>query len=314
MPLTPASLLPQIAPRLGRAARARRLALTVLAALFLALACASTEVPAADSVALFTALAKPALLPNRIEWGAAKATGPSSLVLSDVVVTLAPNAVWPEGVPIHIARVTIEDIDFEGLRRGDAPLRLRLNLDGISASGRPAILPALGPGPYRGSAALDYRVRMGEGLRVDRLVLDLIGLGRLELVLDLGGAAVLSGRLNAGTLGTLTMRSGRLTYEDRSLLAKAVAAEAGRQGTKASTVIAQWSAVLSLFALRDGGDAFPALEALLAFLQDYRSPRGPLKISFTAPPDAPGGLPIAEVLSAGIIRTLGAKVSYAGAK
>ncbi|HUI17806.1 MAG TPA: hypothetical protein VL244_09090 [Alphaproteobacteria bacterium] len=268
---------------------------------------------AADSVALFTALAKPALLPNRIEWGAAKATGPSSLVLSDVVVTLAPNPAWPQGVPVRIARVTIEDIDFEGLRRGDAPLRLRLTLNGISASGRPAFLAALGPGPYRGSAALDYRVRAGEGLRVDRFLLDLSGLGRLELALDLGGAAALSGRLNAGSLDTVTMRSGRLVYEDRSLLAKAVAAEARRQNVKEKTVVTQWSLWLGLFAMREGSEALPSLNALLAFLQDYRSPHGALKISFNAPPDAPGGLPIADVLSAGILRTLGAKVSYAGA-
>jgi hypothetical protein len=313
VPSIPASLLPRIGPRLGVAVRVRCLVLIALAAVLLALAAASSEVRAADSVALFTALAKPALLPNRIEWGAARATGPSSLVLSDVVVTLAHNAVWPEGVPIHIARVTIEDIDFDGLRRGDAPLRLRLSLDGISASGRPAILPALGPGPYRGSAALDYRVRTGEGLRVDRFLLDLAGLGRLELALDLGGTAVLSGRLNAGSLDTLTMRSGRLVYDDRSLLAKAVAAEAGRRNIKEKTVVAEWSAMLTLFALREGGDVLSSLNALLAFLQDYRSPQGPLKISFAAPPDAPGGLPIANVLSAGVMRTLGAKVSYAGA-
>jgi len=276
-----------------------------------AVAAASPTARAADSVTLFAELAKPALLPNRIEWREARATGPSSLILSGVTLRLAPNLLWPEGYPIRIARAVIEDIDFDGLRRHAAPERLRLRLDGIAAGGAPFGLPQLGR--LNGGAYLDYRAEPGQGLRIEHFSLELPGLAHLDLALDLGGSGARAGRLNIDTFDTLTLRSGWISYADGSLLAKVVAAEAARRHVKESTVVAEWSLVLGVALMREGGNGLSPLVAILAYLKDYRAPKGPLRITFAAPPDAPDGLPLAEMLSAGVLRTLGAKVSYAGA-
>ncbi|MFI5024601.1 MAG: hypothetical protein ACHQRJ_23490 [Alphaproteobacteria bacterium] len=285
-----------------------------MAALFVVAAAASPLARAADSVRLFSELAKPVLLPYELSWGEARATGPTSLVLSDVVVTPAPSAARLGVTPVRIARVTIEDIDFDGLRRGDAPWRLRARLEGITVRGSPAVLPALGPGPYRANATIEYHVQAHAELRIDRFSLDLLGLASLQLSLDLGGLKASGGRLRDASLDTLTLRSGWLTYDDRSLLEKAVSAEARQQHVKEGLVVAEWSTLLGAFALKEGGAAWPLLNALLAYLQDYRAPKGPLHLTFAAPPDAPDGLPLADALRSGVIRVLGAKASYAGAK
>ena len=273
-----------------------------MAALLVVAAAASPLARAADSVRLFSELAKPVLLPYELSWGEARATGATSLVLSDVVVTPAPSDARLGVAPVRIARVTIEDIDFDGLRRGDAPWHLRARLEGITVRGAPAVLPALGPGPYRANATIEYHVRAHAELRID------------HFSLDLGGLKASGGRLRDASLDTLTLRSGWLTYDDRSLLEKAVSAEARQQHVKEGLVVAEWSTLLGAFALKEGGAAWPLLNALLAYLQDYRAPKGPLHLTFAAPPDAPDGLPLADALRSGVVRALGAKASYAGAK
>jgi hypothetical protein len=300
--------LDSAAPRMGR------IAACAMAALFVVAAVASPLARAADSVRLFSELAKPVLLPYELSWGEARATGPQSLVLSDVVVTPSPSAAQLGVAPVRIARVTIEDIDFDGLRRGDAPSRLRARLEGITVRGAPAVLPALGPGPYRANATIEYHVRAHAELRIDHFSLDLLGLASLQLALDLGGLKASGGRLRDASLDTLTLRSGWLTYDDRSLLEKAVSAEARQQHVKEGLVVAEWSTLLGALALKEGGAAWPLLNALLAYLQDYRAPKGPLHLTFTAPADAPDGLPLADALRWGVVRALGAKASYAGAK
>ncbi len=314
MPLISASSRSLALPLDSTAPGMWRIAACAMAALFVVVAAASPAAQAADSVRLFSELAKPALLPNELSWGEARATGPTSLVLRDVVVTPGPSAARLGVAPIRIARVTIEDIDFDGLGRGDAPSRLSARLEGITVRGAPAVLPALGPGPYRANATIEYHVRAHAELRIDRFSLDLLGLASLQLSLDLGGLKASGGRLRDASLDTLTLRSGWLTYDDRSLLEKAVSAEARQQHVKENLVVAEWSTLLGALALKEGGAAWPLLNALLAYLQDYRAPKGPLHLTFAAPPDAPDGLPLADALRSGVIRVLGAKASYAGAK
>ncbi len=235
MPLRSASSHAPALPLDSTAPGMWRIAACAMAALFVVVVAASPTARAADSVRLFSELAKPALLPNELSWGEARATGPTSLVLSDVVVTPPRTAYGYAMAPIRIARVTIEDIDFDGLRRGDAPSRLSARLEGITVRGAPAVLPALGPGPYRANATIEYHVRARAELRIDRFSLDLLGLASLRLSLDLGGLKASGGRLRDASLDTLTLRSGWLTYDDRSLLEKAVSAEARQQHVKESS-------------------------------------------------------------------------------
>ncbi len=298
------------------AARAMLEAAFLAAALFLP--AGSSPARAADSVTLFAELARPALRPAELAWQSARATGPKSLVLEGVVLTPFAAARGPLP-PLRVARVTIDDIDFESLRHGDAPSFLRARLEGISASPASLMLPpevgaALGPGPFRANLAIDYRVRGGEELHLARLSLDIAGLGRLEAALDLGGLAARGGRFRLPTIAALTLRSGRVVYDDRSLLERLVAATARSQHASENLVIVEWSAVLGLAALKEGTPALPLLNTLLAFLKDYRAPKGPLRISFAAPAGEPGGLPLGQALGVGFFAALGPQASYAGAQ
>ncbi|MFI4986154.1 MAG: hypothetical protein ACHQF3_01820 [Alphaproteobacteria bacterium] len=299
-------------PRLASCAAA-----LLLAAALLAASGATVKARAGDAVALFTQLVKPALLPGELTWRSAVATGQHSLVLNDVVLS-SPSAL-PVRLPLHIARVTIDDIDFDGLRRGDAPWALRARLEGIAVGPAALMLPiavneALGPGPYRANLTIDYKVRAGRVLRIDNLVLDIPGLARLQLSAELGGLAANGGRLKGASVNTLTLRSGRLVYDDRSLLAKVVAGTARGQNASEKLIIAEWSTLLGITALKEGTGALPLLDVLLTFLKDFQAPKGPLRITFTAPPEAPGGLPIAAALTTGIMHALGPNASYAGVK
>ncbi|MFI4986156.1 MAG: hypothetical protein ACHQF3_01830 [Alphaproteobacteria bacterium] len=271
---------------------------------------------AADSVQLFEQLVKPTIKEATLTYGKATATGPTSLVLSDVVLTPLPKPDKPAEDPVSIASVIIDDIDFDGIAKGDAPWRLSARFAGISVGANSAVPPEvalmLGPGPYKANVEIDYKVVDGKELQIALLSLEFPGLAKLWLTLDLDGIEAKGAKLNDASFDDVTLRAGSLTYEDQSLLGKVVSASAKEQNKSPDFVVGEWAGVLGLLAAKQGDDGTPLVNGLLALLQDYKAPKGPLKISFTPPHDASGGRPIKEAMTAGVVKTLGASATYAG--
>ena len=268
-----------------------------------------------DAVQQFRTLVEPLLAPATITYGKATATGAESLVLEDVVLTPPPGN--PADKPISILRVAIDAIDFAGLARGDAPARLHVRLGGISSEGvtaaPPEITEVLGPGPYRADVELDYTIIDAKELHVDTIALDLPGLGRLHASLDVEGIQSDDGTITGANLDNAMLRTGTVTYEDHSLLAKAIAAFAKAEQKSDREVIAAWSDGLKALAASQGHDETPLLQAALAFLADYKAPKTPLSLTFAPPRDAAGAHPIEDALTDGVVKTLGITASYGGA-
>ena len=276
-----------------------------------------TSIPAAhadDAVQQFKALVVPLLAPATLTYGKATSTGADSLVLEDVVLTPPPGS--PADKPVSVSRVSIDAIDFAGIARGDIPARLHLRLDGISSDGStlvpPAITDVLGPGPYRANLELDYSIADGKELRVETIALELPGLGQLHASLDVEGLDLAGGTISNADFGNAALRTGTLSYEDHSLLAKAIAAYAKLEQESDQQVIAEWSDGLKALASGQGNDEGPLLQAMLALLADYQAPKTPISITFMPPRDAAGAHPIGDALTDGIVKTLGISVSYGG--
>jgi hypothetical protein len=294
------------------------------AALFLAM-CALAGAPRAeaeDAVALFERLVKPTFAPGTLTYATAVATGPNSLVLTGVVYTPARVGEQPQMAPTTVAKVTLDDVDFEAIKKKDVPAHLRIHIDGIkSRTDSTAMLArllgleaadlvkSLDFGKQSANISLDYAIIARTELVVRDFTLDYPGLLKLHFALDIDGIEPGGVKFSESLFDNAGLKSGSIVLEDRSLLAKAVAVMAKIEKKSEPELVAEWTALLAgTIAARDAGDQ--ALSAgFTALLKDYRAPKGPLKIDFARPA---GGRPIKDALDKSIVKTLGAKVTYAG--
>jgi len=293
----------------------RHLALRAAMAL-LAITLAGVATARADSVEQFKTVVLPALNPAKLTYGTAIATGPNSLTLSDVVVTPPPDAGTGADKPVSIKTVTIDDIDFDGIGRGDAPARLHIRLDDVSSAGSsevpPDLVKILGPGPYKANLELDYTIIDGKELRLKKLAFDMPGLAAIQIALDVDGIEPSGANIKDASFDAASLREGSITYEDHSLLGKVVTAMAKAQKRTEAALVKEWSGAIAVLAGSQGNDETPLVNAALALLRDYRQPKGPLTITFAPTRDASGGKPITDAMTDGVAKTLGASATYAG--
>lgn len=272
----------------------------------------------ADAVGDFEQIVKPLLPAGTLSYGAATATGPASFTLKNVVY-LSQDA---SGKPMRLTidTVTVGDVDFDGIKAGQAPARLSVRLDGITpdfssaptTDPKDADLVKMVSGLWpKTSANLAYTV-VGGHLKLDDLTLDMTGLAKLSLTLELDGAVTDPKNAAAAAVGTSLTRAS-LTYDDHSLLAKAIPLIALGQKTSDTAVLADAKTQLDGLKQGQGPLAASALDTVAALLADYQAPKGPLKIVL-APPTPPTFVTLAAKDSPDAILTaLGATVTYNGA-
>src|SRR5581483_103666 len=248
----------------------------------------------------------PLVAPGKLTYAKATATGANSFTLTEVVLTPPPNGAADE--PVTIASVVVDDIDFEAIERQDVPQRLHVKLVGVATKGAaaapPEIAAALGPGPYRANLEVDYQIIAGKELRLDTLNVEFPGLAKLSLALNVDGIES-SGSMTDASFDNASLRSGALAYEDHSLLAKLVKALAKEQKKTEQQLVEEWSATLTGLASSQGNDEGPLLNAVLALLKDYQSPKGALTIAMAPARDAAGGRPLTDAMTEGVAKTLG---------
>ncbi len=272
----------------------------------------------ADAVADFEQIVKPMLPPNSLSYGSATASGPTAFTLSKVVLEFPGDG----GKPVRVAvdSVTVSDIDFNGIKASQAPVRLSVRFDGIQpdfasmpADGKDAdtakMVAALWPKTT--AANLAYTVVDGH-LDLSDLSFDFPGLAKLSLTLALDGAVTDPKAAAAAAVGT-SLKQASLTYEDKSLLSKVVIPLAAlSQKTSDTKVLADAQAQLAALKQGQGPLASSAIDTVAAMLADYQAPKGPLKIAL-APPTPPTFVTLAAKDSPdAILAALGATVTYNG--
>ena len=280
------------------------------------LACSLALPAAADGLSRFEEAIKQAPA-GSFAYKSGKSLGDNGFALEGVTLTPPPDATGgAKAEPIAIKRISVEDFDFAAVDKNAPPNFVKMRIEGIAIGPKPAdgvdLKEMTGLDKVLANFQLDYRVDPDrKTMTLNRLDLDLNGLARLELSMVLDGVnpEAVDNAANDATLRTAT-----LVYDDRSLLGKALPAAAKMQGGEPDSLIQVAKAGIDGMRTGQGPAALAVLDALSSYVEDYKQPKGALKITLT--PTAK-----TSVSSLGdikdpeeAIKSLGLVVSYPGTR
>jgi len=292
----------------------RRIFGAAAAALFLA----TTAAPAkADGLERFDKLLKPKIQGNALVYKSAKALGDSGFVLEGVTITPPPDQTT-KAEPVHIKRIAVEDLDFASIEKNVAPNFARVRAEGIVIEGKAAegidLKEMAGIDRVTADAQLDYRLDPDrKTLTLNRLELDVNGLGRFELAMILDGVTPETAGQPADAMDKATLRTASFVYEDHSLLSKVVPAAAKMQNIDPNAAVLMAKGMLDGLKNGQGPEAQAILGAVAAYVADYQQPKGALRVTLN-PPNKASAASVSDIKSADdAITSLGIVVSYAGA-
>jgi hypothetical protein len=278
----------------------------------------ATALPgAADGVSQFEQKIRPQLPLNSFTYANAKSLGDNGFVLEDVVVTPPADATGgAKAEPVAIKRVTVEDFDFAGLDKR-APLFLKIRVEGIMVAGKPAagvdLNKLAGIDQVIADFALDYSVDPDrKTLTLNKLKLDVGTLAWFELSLVLDGVSPDLADKPDAAMNYATLRTATLTFEDRSLLSKVLPAAAKLQGTDVDAIMRQAKTMLDGMRAGQTEATLAVFDALGSYFDDYKHPKGPLKITVN-PPNKASAAALSHIKSADdAVKALGLVVTYGG--
>jgi hypothetical protein len=273
---------------------------------------------AADGLSKFEQLIRPKIPPGALTYKSAKALGDNGFALEDVVVTPPPED-GAEPKPVNIKSVTVEDADFTAIEKQAPPNHLKLKVQGIEVPAQPAAgvdLKAMaGIDKLSADLGLDYKLDPDKKtFTLTNLELSLNGLGRLELAMAIDGVSPADVGNPDKAMGDASLRSASLVYDDHSLLAKVLPFAAKMQGSDPEAMIAMAKGMLVGMRAGQGPQAQAVIDALASYIEDYKAPKGALKLAF-APPEKITAAAIAAAKSPeDAIKALGLAVSYPGTR
>lgn len=269
----------------------------------------------ADGLSQFEKLLKPQIPPGALTYKSAKAIGDNGFVLEGVTVTDISDGP-DQKKPVAIKKITVDEFDFAGFEKDQAPTFMKAKVEGIAMDASPAagvdLKEMAGIDHVSADFLVDYKLDATQRtMSVNKLELDLEGLGRLELSLVVDGVDADSHKKD-GAMDDAVLRSAKLTFEDRSMLGKVVPALAKMQGSDAAATIAMAKAMLEGVRAGQGEATQKAFDALASFLDDYKKPKGPLTV--TLKPDKKfSGADLKNASGADdVIKALGLAVNYVG--
>src|SRR5690242_1043915 len=247
-----------------------------------ALAFGFTAPAMADGLSQFEKLLKPQIPPGALTYKSAKALGDNGFVLEDLTLTDNSDGA-DKNKPVPVKKITVEEFDFTGFEKDQAPTFLKAKVEGIVIDAKPTesvdLKEMAGLDHVNGDFLIDYRLdAKARTMSVNRVELDLEGLGRLELSLVLDGVDADSHKKD-GAMDDAVLRTAKLTFEDRSILGKLVPAVAKMQGSDAGAAIALAKLMLEGVRAGQGEATQKAFDALASFLDDYKKPKGPLTVT-----------------------------------
>lgn len=224
---------------------------------------------------------KPQFELKTLSYAGAEPLGATGFVLKNVVAVVPANAATGDKEStIKIDKVTVEDLDFDRLRKDSkdnlAPRFARLRMEGVT--GDDEMFTALEPYgvpkvPF--DIALDYRIDpAAKVLTVNMLEVTLRGQARFALSMIVDGVSDDTDMDTAKDEGRL--RSASFTIDDKELLDKLVPAVASEEGIKSEELITTALDALAGFAQAQTGETLKALDALASFVGDWKAPKGPL--------------------------------------
>lgn len=280
------------------------------------LACGLALPAAADGLGRFQEAIKQAP-PGSFAYKSGKSLGDNGFVLEGVVVTPPPDATaGAKAEPIAIKRISVEDFDFASVDKNAPPNFVKLRLEGIAIGPKPAegvdLKEMTGLDKVVADFQLDYRLDPGrKTMTLNRLELDLNGLARLELTMVLDG---INPEAVDNAASDATLRTASLVFEDRSLLGKTLPAAAKMQGDDADGMVKLAKGALDGMRAGQGPAALAVLDALASYVEDYKQPKGALRITLN-PTSKTSFAALGDLKDPDeAIKALGLVVSYPGTR
>jgi hypothetical protein len=274
---------------------------------------------AADGLTRFKEAIKDAP-PEALTFKSAKPLGDNGFVLEGVVVTPPPDST-PAGKtePIEIKRVAVEDFDFAAIDKNAPPTFIKMRVEGIVIGAKPAegvdLAEMVGIDKITADFQLDYRLDPEKKtMSLNRLELDLVGLARLELSMILDGVSAESVDKPETAMNDATLRTATLLFEDRSLFSKVLPAAAKMQSVEPAALVKIGKVMLDGVRIGQGPATVAVLDALGSYLDDYKQPKGPLRVTLNPPGKTTAATLTGMTNPDEIIGALGLQVSYAGTK
>ena len=224
-----------------------------------------------------------------LTYKSAKALGDNGFVLEGVVVT-PPADATPAGKtePIEIKRIAVEDFDFAAVDKNAPPNFIKMRVEGIVIGAKPAagvdLKELAGIDKITADFQLDYRLDPEKKtMTLSKLELDLNGLARLELSMILDGVSAESVDKPESAMNDATLRTATLLFEDRSLFNKVLPAAAKMQSIEADALVKIGKVMLDGLRAGQGTATLAVLDALGSYLEDYKQPKGPLRVTLNPP-------------------------------
>src|SRR6266851_5243320 len=226
-----------------------------------------------------------------LTYQSAKALGENGFVIEDVVVTPPPDATQgAKAEPVAIKRIAVEDFDFASVDKDLPPNFIKLRAEGIAIAAKP--FEGVDLGQLAGidkvilDFQLDYRLDPErKTMTLNRLELDLAGLAHMELSMVLDGVSADQIGNPDTAMNDATLRTATLAFEDRSLLGKVLPAAAKQMSadTTADALVKMGTELLNGMRAGQGPPALAVLDAVVSYIEDYKKPKGPLKITLNPP-------------------------------
>jgi len=272
-----------------------------------------------DGLARFKKSIEPQIPAGTLTYKSSKALGDEGFALQDVVITPPPSDSnkGEKPQPINVKTITVESLDFDSIDKQQPPLYAKIKFDGVTGTnaGGFDVKQMAGLDSISADFGINYELDPDDKtFTLKRLELNLNGLGKLEtsFVVDnvkADDAAKLDEAMNDASLKTAD-----LTYDDHSLLAKAIPIAAAMQGSDPKALIAMAIAMLDGARADQSKATQKAIDSLVAFVEDYQKPKGPLHITLN-PPDKVSSAQLADAKTADeYVKLLGIEVSYAGTR
>lgn len=272
----------------------------------------------ADGLASFEKTIKPQIPAGALTYKSGKALGDEGFMLEDVVITPPPSEADKDKKPqpIKVKTVTVERLDFEAIEKQKPPLYAKIKFDGITAgsnAGGYDLKEMAGIDNLAADFGISYELDPDDKtFTLKRMELNLNGLGKLQTSMEIDGVKADAASKPEEAMNDASLKTAELTYDDHSLLSKVLPIVATMQGSDPKALIEMAIAVLDGARAGQGAEAQKAIDSLVAYVEDYKNPKGPIKIALN-PPDKVSNADLSNAKTADeIVKLLGVEVTYAG--
>lgn len=274
---------------------------------------------AADGLQRFEKSIKTQLPPDALTYKSSKALGDSGFVLEGVTITTPPDPGKDKDKtePVQVKRITVDDLDFASIEKQAPPLFAKVRFEGVSIGTKPGggvdLKEMAGLDKLAADFQLDYKLDPErKTFLLSRLELNLAELARLDVSMALDGVSIDDMTQPNAAMDNASLRTASLVYDDHSLLAKMIPIAAAFQGMEPKDMIDVALVVLDGARADQGDKAKAAIDSLVAYIEDYKKPKGELRISFS-PPSKVSNADLSAAKSADdMVKLLGLAVSYPG--